>query len=236
MTRQRYFTEAQRREIWERYRSGEFDASIARDFGRYPSVIHQLIRRTGGVCPAEPARSRLALSVSEREEISRGLAAGEDMREIARRINRAASTVSREVARNGGTTQYRAELAERRALKEAHRPKVAKLAQCPRLRRVVEEKLERRWSPEQIAHWLKVTYPHREDMRVSHETIYLSLYVQGRGALRRELHQALRSGRATRRLKRQFPSGKGIIPEMVMIGNDPPRWRIAPSPDTGRAI
>lgn len=221
MTRQRFFTEAQRREIWERYRSGESDASIARRFGRYPSAIHQLIRRTGGVCPAEPLRSRLALSAPEREEISRGLAAGESMREIARRINRAPSTVSREVARNGGCARYRAELAERRAMKEAHRPKVAKLAQCPRLARVVEHKLERRWSPEQIANWLKVTYPHDEDMQVSHETIYLSLYVQGRGALRRELHQALRSGRATRRPKKQLPSGKGIIPEMVMISERP---------------
>jgi IS30 family transposase len=139
MNRQKFFTETQRREIWERYRSGESDASIARSFGRYPSSVHQLIRRTGGVCPAEPVRSSLALSPVEREEILRGLAAGASMREIARRNNRAPSTASREVARNGGGVRYRAELAERRALKEAHRPKVAKLAQCPRLRGVVEQ-------------------------------------------------------------------------------------------------
>jgi IS30 family transposase len=221
MTRQKFFSETQKREIWDRHRSGESNSSIARSFGRYPSAIHQVIRRSGGVKPPEPKRSPRALTAVDREEISRGLAAQKSLREIAREIHRAPSTVSREIARNGGCARYRAQSAERRALREARRPKVAKLAQCARLRRAVEAKLEKNWSPEQISNWLTVTYPHDEDMRVSHETIYMSLFVQGRGALRQELHRALRSGRATRRPKSSSKDGRGKIPEMVMISDRP---------------
>src|SRR5215469_10772276 len=147
----------------------------------------------------EPRRSPLRLSLAEREEISRGLAAGEPVRQIARGLGRAPSTVCREVAANGGRGRYRACAADRRALRLAHRPKPAKLCRCLRLRQVVEAKLERRWSPEQIAGWLKTSYPDDPEMRVSHETIYLSLFVQSRGALRKELARYLRSGRARRR-------------------------------------
>lgn len=175
MTQQRFFTEEQRREIWQRYRSGESDGSIARSLGRYPSAIHQVIRRTGGVCPSERTRSRLALSAGDREDISRGLAAEESCREIARRIRRSPSTVSREVARNGGRPRYRAEMAERRASREARRPKPGKRARCPRLRRVVENKLEKKWSPEQISRWLAATYSEREDMREPRDHLPLAL-------------------------------------------------------------
>jgi len=123
------------------------------------------------------------LSVDEREEISRGLVAGESLRSIASRLGRATSTISREIARNGGSHRYRACQADRRAWRRAKRPKVAKLAECPRLRRVVESKLEKKWSPEQISQWLAVNYPGQPEMNVSHETIYLSLFIQSRGAL-----------------------------------------------------
>ena len=147
----------------------------------------------------EPQRSPLRLSLAEREEISRGLAAGESVRVIARTVGRAPSTVCREVAANGGRERYRACAADRRAVRLLRRPKPAKLAVCPRLRAVVEGKLELRWSPQQIAAWLALAYPDDPEMRVSHETIYLSLFVQARGALRKELFRCLRSGRARRR-------------------------------------
>ena len=147
----------------------------------------------------EPRRSPLRLSLAEREEISRGLAAGEPVREIARRLGRAPSTVCREVAANGGRGRYRACAADRRAVRLLRRPRPAKLARCPRLREAVESKLELRWSPQQIAAWLKISYPDDPEMRVSHETIYLSLFVQSRGALRKELARYLRRGRARRR-------------------------------------
>ena len=147
----------------------------------------------------EPRRSPLRLSLAEREEISRGLAAGESVRAIARRLGRAPSTVCREVAANGGRDQYRACAADRRAVRRMRRPKPAKLARCPRLREAVESKLELRWSPQQIAAWLRISYPDDPEMRVSHETIYLSLFVQSKGALRKELTRYLRRGRARRR-------------------------------------
>jgi IS30 family transposase len=155
----------------------------------------------------EPERSPLRLSLAEREEISRGLA-GESLRGIASGLGRAPSTVCREVAANGGGGRYRACAADRRALRLAHRPKPARLARCPRLRKVVASKLELRWSPGQIAGWLKMSYPDDPEMRVSHETIYLSLFVQARGALRKELTRYLRSGR-TRRRPRGLPVRNG---------------------------
>ena len=149
----------------------------------------------------EPVRSALRLSLAEREEISRGLAGGESLRAIARRLGRASSTVAREVAANGGRRRYRALPADRAALRRMRRPKPSKLAICARLRAVVEAKLEVRWSPTQISGWLVDTFPDDPEMRVSHETIYLSLFVQSRGALRKELTRSLRSGHTTRRSK-----------------------------------
>ena len=221
MRKPRPFTRAERIEIWDRLAAGETTTLIAADLGRFPSAIRSLQRSTGGVRPAERIRSDRVLSLQEREEISRGLAAGQSLRRIADRLGRAPSTVSREVARNGGRQRYRACEADRRAFRRARRPKVAKLARCRRLRRAVETKLELKWSPAQISQWLAGRYPNDPEMRVSHETIYMSLYVQGRGALRTELHQALRTGRALRRPKHRVTAGQGHIPGMVLISERP---------------
>jgi IS30 family transposase len=158
----------------------------------------------------------------EREEISRGVAAGDTLRSIGVRLGRAASTISRELARNGGRVGYRAHRADRAALFRGRRPKPSKLAENPQLRMVVEDKLELWSSPEQVVLWLKRTYPDNQEMHVSHETIYLSLFVQGKGALRRELTDCLRTGRAYRRPKvKRAPSGKGQIVDPVMISERP---------------
>jgi IS30 family transposase len=167
--------------------------------------------------------------MTEREEISRGVAAGEPCRQIAARLGRAPSTVSRELARNGGRHRYRAQAADAAAFRRAQRPKPAKLVTEPRLRAVVEAKLALRWSPEQIAGWLPLAYPSDPVLRVSHETIYLSLFVQSRGALRRELQRCLRTGRAMRypRAKR-LPKDVGSCATPSISASDPLR------PLTGR--
>jgi IS30 family transposase len=163
------------------------------------------------------------LSLEEREEISRGLAEGVSLREIAIRLGRAPSTVSREVAHNGGRANYRALRADQGAWERAKRPKPAKLMACPRLRCQVERLLEERFSPRQISHFLARTHPMDPELRISHETIYQSLYVQGRGALRAELHQALRSGRAIRKPQaRRALRRTSRIPDMVLISERPP--------------
>jgi len=215
------FTPDQREDIWDRVNAGESVKSIARSLRRQPSSLRRLLKSTGGIRPPERTRAARCLSQAEREEISRGIAAGESLREIARRLGRSASTVSREVARNGEAKRYRATTADRRAWAEARRPKEGKLSRCPRLRREVAEKLAIRWSPEQISRWLAGAHPDDPEMHVSHETIYLSLFVQSRGELRRELHKELRSGRVMRRSKHRLPTGSGKIPGMVMISERP---------------
>jgi IS30 family transposase len=172
---------------------------IGQQIGRHHRTVWGHLQRLRQPAPVEPIRSPLRLSLREREEISRGLAAGESRRSIARRLRRAPSTIVREVTRNGDARRYRACTADRAALVRARRPKVAKLAACPRLRAVVESKLELRWSPQQISGWLVGEFPNDPEMRVSHETIYLSLFVQTRGALRKELTRFLRSKHTTRR-------------------------------------
>jgi IS30 family transposase len=172
---------------------------IGLQIGRHHRTVWGHISRLRRPPVREPVRSPLRLSLAEREEISRGLAGGEPLRAIARRLDRASSTVSREVAANGGRKRYRACGADKAAVARMRRPKRSKLAACPRLRAVVEEKLELRWSPQQISGWLEETFPHDPEMRVSHETIYLSLFVQSRGALRKELARYLRSGHTNRR-------------------------------------
>ena len=192
---------------------------IGRDRWTTRRNINYLARR-----PApEPKRSPLRLSLAEREEISRGVAAGESLRSIAKRLGRAPSTVSREVAGNGGARRYRAVVADRAALKRARRPKPAKLAVQAELCALVESKLELRWSPQQISGWLSETFPDRPEMQVSHETIYLSLFVQSRGALRKELTRYLRRGQATRRPRgrRAYDGGRGKIRAMVHISERP---------------
>lgn len=216
------FTEAEKAEVWDRWQGGEAMRSIARRLGRQHASVRTMIEDCGGVRPVPRRRHPRHLSVIEREEISRGIATGESLRRIAGRLGRAPSTVCREVARNGGRGQYRAQRAERAALRRARRPKAGKLVGNLALRGVVEAKLAAWWSPQQIAGWLRVAYPGDPEMWVSHETIYLSLFVQGRGALRHELAQCLRTHRAIRRPRtKRAPTGKGQIREPVMISERP---------------
>ncbi len=209
-------------EVWARWRCGESLSSIARELGHRVPSVRSFIAETGGVRRQPPHRSSRSLSTSEREDISRGLAAGRSYRAIAAGLGRAPSSVSREVSRNGGPRRYRAQPADAAAYRRARRPKPSKLVVVPRLRAIVEDRLAHRWSPEQVAAWLRRAYPDDLEMRVSHETIYLSLFVQTRGALRRELTRHLRSGRSMRfpRAKR-LPQGRGRIKNMVSISERP---------------
>ena len=189
--------------------------------------------------PTPRERCELRLSLVEREEISRGLAAGDSIRAIAEALGRSPSTVCLEVNANGGRTKYRALVADRAAARRALRPKRAKLAECRRLGRIVERKLEAKWSPQQISAWLASQYPERPEMQVSHETIYQSLFVQSRGALRKELHSCLRSGRAMRRAKAYVNAnhiGQGKLKNMVMISERPAEVMDRAVPATGKAI
>ncbi len=218
----RRLSETERSEIWDRFEAGESQRSISRRLGRSPSSIRTHLLGSGFRRPLPgPEWSPIRLSLTEREEISRGLATGESMRCIAARLGRAPSTVSREVAGSGGRLKYRATVAHRASRHRARRPKPAKLATNFRLRKVVETKLELWWSPVQISDWLVDTYPSDEEMRVSHETIYQSLFIQGKGALRKELWRCLRTGRAKRRPQGRPASTKGQIRDMVMISERP---------------
>jgi len=213
-----------KKELWERWRVGESISDIARALQKAPGSIHGMIEATGGFSAPERRRRRCALSPAEREEISRGLATGESLRAIATQLGRPASTVCREVNRNGGRRNYRAQKAEERASKRARRPKRCLLAIDDRLRDLVAAKLEADWSPQQISGWLKREYPSDEAMRVSHETIYRTLFVQARGALKRELLAHLRSRRMMRRSRRASTRGqpRGQIKEAVSIRERPP--------------
>jgi len=218
----RRFTEAEIAEVWERRQAGELTRSIARRLGRNGSSIRRLFEDAGGVRPPPRRRAERHLSLVEREEISRGVARGESLRVIASRLGRAPSTVSREVAGNGGRSGYRAHRADRAAWGRARRPQPCLLATNSKLRAEVEDKLAIRWSPQQISGWLRHTYPDVEAMHVSHETIYLTLFIQARGGLKRELAQHLRTRRVNRRLKGTKPvSGKGRIVDPVMISERP---------------
>ena len=218
-----YYTDAQKAEMWDRWQRGESFHSIARLFDRYHTSVWGIIAATGGIRPPERRRSSLALTLAEREEISRGIARDLSLRAIAARLGRAPSTISREVNRNGGTQHYRANRADQAAWDRAHRPKPCKLVINRALARLVAKKLRRLWSPEQIAGWLKCTYPNDESSQVSHETIYRSLFIQARGALKKELQQHLRTQRTMRysRHTSQKGNGKGQIKDMVSIRERP---------------
>ncbi len=215
------FTPAQRSEIWSRWRSGDNVAIISRALSKPPPSITCVLKKHGGINPPVRQRSRLALTLCEREEISRGLAAKESLRTIASRLNRSPSTISREIKRNGGYARYRATLADQAAWKRAKRPKPCKLACYPALTRLVAEKLQLNWSPEQIAGWLKLAYPSEESCRVSHETIYRSLYVQTRGVLKKELQKHLRSKRSIRHGKPAHEERRGNVPDAISISQRP---------------
>jgi IS30 family transposase len=178
-TRIRYTT-AQKKEMWDRWQQGESLTSIGRAFDRPSSSIFGQLAPTGGIRPPQRIRSKLALSLSEREEISRGVVAELSFRAIAVQLGRSPSTISREIKRNGGCDTYRATHADQTAWDRAHRPKPCKLAGNRLLCRTVAAKLQLEWSPEQIAGWLKTEYPGDESNQVSHETIYRSLFVQAR--------------------------------------------------------
>jgi IS30 family transposase len=210
-------------EVWARWRQGESLRLIARRLGKRGPSVRAFVLQTGGVQRQSPHRNARCLTMAEREEISRGVAAGKPCRQIAARLGRAPSTVSRELARNGGRHRYRAQAADAASFRRAQRPKPAKLILEPRLRAVVEAKLAVRWSPQQIAGWLPLAYPQDPVMRVSHETIYLSLFIQSRGALRRELQRCLRTGRAMRYPRgKRLPQGRGQLRDTVHISQRPP--------------
>ena len=217
----RRLTSAQRLEVRQRIASGESHRVVAAAVGFSTKAVQRLLIRTGGLPPRLTSRSSLRLSVAEREEISRGLLARESVRHIASRLGRAPSTVSREVRHNGGRRRYRAWRGETRATQQARRPKIAKLRRSPRLRREVERLLLERWSPRQIARRLRLDHPDDQEMRVSHETIYQSLFIQSRGALRKELAASLRSGRVRRRPPRPHAEGVGEINDMLLISERP---------------
>jgi len=217
------YTDEMRSYIWDRYQLGDSVKSIGRSFDRSSSSIHQQLARTGGIRPRERKRSPKVLSLVEREEISRGLVSGLSMRAIAIQLNRAPSTVSREVRRNGDSHCYRATSADQNAWDRSERPKPCKLVQNRPLCRVVELKLRRKWSPEQIAGWLKIEHPGDEWNQVSHETIYRSLFIQARGALKKELQAYLRSKRSIRRARTSTlkDDGLGGMPNAVSIRERP---------------
>lgn len=217
------YTDELRSYIWDRYQAGDPVKAIARAFNRGSSSIHQQLARTGGIRPPQRKRSCRCLSLTEREEISRGLVAGMSVRAIAAQIGRSPSTVSREINRNGGEEAYRAVDADQKAWDRALRPKNCKLVLNRKLCRLVERKLRRKWSPEQIAGWLKRTYPGDDWNQVSHETIYRSLFIQTRGALKKELQEYLRSKRHIRRARTSTlkDDGLGGIPGAVSIRERP---------------
>ena len=214
----------QRSEIWSRWKSGQSLHGIGRVFGKPHTSIRCLLLPRGGIPPAARRRSRLALTLAEREDLSRGIASGSSIRGIARHLDRAASTVSREVTRHGGRPAYRAHDADSQAWESALRPKRCLLAVNRKLRNIVASKLILDWSPEQISGWLKTHYPDDESMSVSHETIYRSLFIQARGVLKKELLDHLRSKRRMRRSRYATVRGqsRGQIVDAISIRERPP--------------
>src|SRR5271167_403871 len=218
-----YYTESQRALMWERWQKGDTLHQIAQLFDRHHPSIARILGETGGIRPAPRCRSRLALTLAEREEISRAVVAGHSMRSIAVQLGRAPSTISREIERNGGQACYRASQAEESAWDRGRRPKTCKLAQNRALARIVAGKLQRRWSPQQVAGWLKRTYPDDTSRQVSPEAIYRSLFIQARGALKKELVEHLRRSRGMRRSRHytQKREGHGRITDTVSISERP---------------
>jgi IS30 family transposase len=213
----------QRIEVWRRWKAGESLHAIGRAIGKEHVVVHFLLKRHGGIAPPVRRRSPTALTAQEREDISRGIASGCSMRVIAQRLSRACSTVSREVARHGGRAQYRANEADQQAWESALRPKPCLLATHDKLQGIVASKLVQDWSPQQVSGWLKMEYPNDESLRVSHETIYRSLFIQARGALKKELIQHLRSKRRIRRSRHSSVHGhsQGKIVDAISIRERP---------------
>jgi IS30 family transposase len=213
----------QRTDLWSRWKAGQSLHMIGRAFGKSHVSIHFILSQHGGIVPAARRRSLLTLTLAEREDISRGIASGSSIRDIAKGLQRAVSTVSREIARHGGRPQYRASEADQQAWESALRPKACLLAMHVKLQEIVASKLILDWSPEQISGWLKIQYPEDQSMRVSHETIYRSLFIQARGVLKKELIQHLRSKRRIRRSRHSRDSGHrcGQIVDAISIRERP---------------
>ncbi|MCP4088682.1 MAG: IS30 family transposase [Gammaproteobacteria bacterium] len=218
-----HYTSKQKAEMWDRWQRGETLHSIGRAFDRGHSSVFGQLTLTGGIRPPPRKRSRLALTLSEREEISRGIASQLSLRSIAAKLGRSPSTICREINRNGGLKSYRASKADKATWDRAHRPKTCKLSVSPMHRYNVARKLRSNWSPAQIAGWLKRAYPGNEDNQVSHETIYRSLFIQARGVLKKELQRYLRTQRAIRRSKHASLKrhGLGAITNAVSIRKRP---------------
>lgn len=216
-------TDGQKAELWQRWKEGQSLSEIGRALERHAGSIHGVVASRGGIAPAERQRSIHSLTLAEREEISRGLAAGASFRGIAARLGRAVSTISREVRRHGGRDAYRAGQADEAAWDNARRPKPCRLAVNARLRRCVARKLAQEWSPAQISGWLRSQYSGEEKMQVSHETIYRTLFIQARGALKKELVKHLRTRRMMRRAKVATTDGqpRGQIVDAVSIRERP---------------
>src|ERR1700737_172687 len=213
----------QRNDMWRRWKAGQSLHEIGRAFGKDHVSIQFMLAQHGGIVPAARRRSLLTLTLAEREDISRGIACGSSIRDIAKGLQRAASTVSREAARHGGRPQYRATEADQQAWESALRPKRCLLALHVKLQEIVAGKLMLDWSPEQISGWLKSQYPEDESRRVSHETIYRSLFIQARGVLKKELIQHLRFQRRIRPARHARESGhhKGQIVDAISIRERP---------------
>lgn len=219
-----FYTDSQKAMMWDRWKQGDTLHDIARSFNRHHGSVRGILAQSGGLRPPQRTRSNRVLSLAEREEISRGAVAGRSMRSIAASMGRAASTVSRELGRNGGRESCRASSADQTAWDKAHRPKICKLAQNRSLARIVAQRLKMLWSPEQIAGWLKSTFPDDESYQVSHETIYRTLFIQSRGALKKELLQHLRRTRGMRRSRghTQKTLTHGRICNTLSISERPP--------------
>jgi transposase, IS30 family len=214
---------SQKAELWQRWKSGQSLSEIGRALGKHAGSVHGVLSANGGIVPGVRRRSQFALTLAEREEISRGIAVDTSIRRIAAGIGRSPSTVSREIAHHGGWTRYRASEADAQAWEQARRPKPCRLAVHGRLQRIVAKKLRLDWSPEQIAGWLKQTFPDEDRMRVSYETIYRSLFIEARGVLKKELMGHLRSQRVMRRSKHASTEGqpRGQIVDGVSIRDRP---------------
>ncbi len=219
-----FYTDKQKSEMWDRWQRGESMISIGRHFNRASSSVFPHLAQFGGIRPPQRTRSRLAVSLTEREEISRGLVAQQSFRSIAQSLNRSPSTISREAGRNGGRQTYRAARSDQRAWDCVARPKSCKPSLNEPLCQLIARKLRRKWSPQQIAGLLKRKHPDQEESRVSHETIYRSLYVQTRGVLKKELQECLRSSRAIRRSRHATQKGLTLrkIKDAIPISERPP--------------
>src|SRR6202161_4793246 len=231
-----WFTATQKAELWERWKNGQSAAAISRALERKNKTgVERIVVLHGGIVPAPRRRALAALRLEEREEISRGIAVGRSIRRIAQGLGRAPSTLSREIRRNGGSQAYRANRADRRAWERSLRPKPCRLALYRELRWCVAQKLALQWSPQQISGWLKQEFPTHQDMQISHEAIYRSLFIQTRGVLKKELTAQLRTARRMRRPKsHNAKSGQGQSSIWSPSASGPPRLRIAPCRGIGK--